>query len=474
MIRLIQISFLALPILIYLILCPFALAKGLPTIDPKNLRLSGFFEVYGGADLEKETDTEHLKSFRNRIRFEAKYTLASPKKDPFSLIKQKEPYFILSAESDYLWFGSKDSENDYDLDLYEAYFNWDKGPWQLRLGKQIVRWGKTDQISPVNNLNPQDMRRFILDDLEDRKIPNWMARVRFFQDMFNLEGIFIPFFEPNDLDYFDTDWAVYRHTREQILDSAMPPNLKQFVRGLNVDEDEPAKNLENAQAGLRISTTLRDIDLAASYLYSFDPMPYFDHFPIKNIEVNGALSRQDIERNLRKLRLTPGDIQVEYRRSHIYGLEFETVLGDFGLRGESVYFDEQTFLKDNLTSTQKPVLHTVLGIDYTGEHGLYANFQVSDQEVFDHQDDILFFERHNVSINGELSQEWARGTWEASFQGAYFITDKSSHLDPSLSYKPISALRLTLGLHLFQGDRDTILGQYKDSDEAYLRMKYFF
>ena len=439
-----------------------------------NLRFSGFIEAYASTDLHKDVHTEHLKSFFNRIRAEAKYTFADPKASSLAVLQKDDPYLLVSAESDFLWFGKDSDYSDYDLDLYETYFHWSSGPWQLRLGKQIVRWGKTDQLSPVDNLNPEDFRRFLLDDLEDRKIPNWMGRLRFFGDQMTLEGVFIPFFEPHDIDYFGTDWAVYRHAKQDILHLPLPAELKGFVQELHVDEDDPPNTLENSQAGVRVSSTLGDIDLAASYLHAWDPMPFFQDFPIKNIEANGPLSREDIGRNPNSLTLAPGDIDVTYRRSHIYGLEFEAVFQELGLRGESAFFDGQTFLTNNLTSTQAPVLHTVLGVDYSGENGLYANFQLSDQEIFDYDQDILFFKRHNISASGELRKEWSRGTWESAIRAVYFLTDQSSHIHPKLSYKPFAPLQLTLGLHIFTGDKDTVLGQYDDNDEAYIRMKYFF
>lgn len=55
-----------------------------------------------------------------------------------------------------------------------------KGPFRFRIGKQIIRWGKTDEISPVDNVNSQDLRLFIIPTYEDRKIPNWIADVEFF------------------------------------------------------------------------------------------------------------------------------------------------------------------------------------------------------------------------------------------------------------------------------------------------------
>ena len=74
----------------------------------------------------------------------------------------------LSALSDYLYFGSENKTDDFDLDLHEAKWQYNEGNYGFSIGKQIIRWGKADQISPVDTLNPQDMREFIIPEYEKR------------------------------------------------------------------------------------------------------------------------------------------------------------------------------------------------------------------------------------------------------------------------------------------------------------------
>ncbi len=449
--------------------------KGLSWLTTDNLRFSGFIEAYGWSDLHKDARTEHVKSLYNRIRAEAKYTFADPDASSFAALQKQDPYLLISAESEFLWFGKDNEYSDHDLDVYEAYFHLDQGPWQLRLGKQNVRWGKTDQLSPVDNINAQDLRQFILLDLEDRKIPNWMARLRYFHQDWTLEGVFIPFFEADELDYFGTDWALYRQAKQDVQDSRLPAEIKSFVQDLGVQKNTPSNTLGNSGLGFRVARELGQVDLAASWLTVKETMPHIQTFPVQNLRVTGPFSARDIQDAADHPVPVPGeDIQVDYLRTRIYGLEFESVLQDFGIRGEAAYFDRQSFLQEDLTSTAREVIHVVAGLDYMGSSGWYANVQLSEQKIFDYQDHILFFKEHNVSLLGELSKEWARGTWEASAQGLYYLTDKSWHLNPELTHSPLPALDLSLGLHMFQGESDTILGQFDGNDQAYLRVKYYF
>lgn len=437
-------------------------------------RFSGFARIYGANDLHDDRANEHERAFRNRIRAELKYTLPQDDAAGVPGLKTSRTYLILSGDSDYLWFGPNESQDDYDLEIYEAYLNWGKGPLQLRLGKQLVRWGKTDGISPLDAVNTQDFRLFTLPDFEERKLPNWLIRARLFLEAATLEGVYIPFFRESKIDFFGTDWAYFRHMKQDIRDSDLPPDFKAYFADIRVDEDEPVDTLENGSLGARVTTTLADVDIGLSYLYGYDPRPHVASFPVKNFSLGGSLDPENLSQNPGGIVLTPEDIQTEYLRSQMAGLEFETTAGDFGLRGEAAYFDARTFLTDSLTSVGRDSFFWVLGLDYLGKQDWYANVQVVHQHVFDHTEDILYFEQDNLGVTWELSREFFRGRTEVGLEGLYFLSDGSYTVNPWLRVEVMTAVDAEIGLNLFGGDGDTLLGQYDSSDQAYLRLKYSF
>ncbi|MCF8104167.1 MAG: hypothetical protein K9K64_01680 [Desulfohalobiaceae bacterium] len=438
------------------------------------LRFSGFARIYGANDLHGDRGNEDERAFRNRIRAELRYSL--PEDEPVLVpgLKAGRTYLVLSGDADYLWFGPKESRDDYDLEIYEAYLNWGQGPLQLRLGKQLVRWGKTDEISPLDAVNAQDLRLFTFPDREERKLPNWMFRARLFLEAVTLEGVYIPFFREDKLDFFGTDWAVFRHVKEDVRDSPVNPAFRDFFADIGVDEDEPADTLENGSLGARVATTLGRVDIGASYLYGYDPRPHFVEFPVQNISVSGAIDAENLEEQAAQAVVTGEVVRAKYLRSQMIGLDFETTAGDFGLRGESAYFDARTFLTDNLTSVDRQSLFSVLGLDYLGKKDWYANVQVLHQHVFDHQEDILYFEQDNWGLSWELSREFFRGRAEAGLEGLYFLSDGSYAFNPRLLVQIKPALEVEIGLDVFEGNPDTLMGQYDNNDQAYLRLEYYF
>ena len=81
----------------------------------------------------------------------------------------------------------------------------------LKLGRQTVTWGTGDLLF-INDLFPKDWQSFLLGrDEEYLKAPGNSARINFFSDVFNLDAVVSPRFDPDRfitgerLSYFDSD-----------------------------------------------------------------------------------------------------------------------------------------------------------------------------------------------------------------------------------------------------------------------------
>ncbi|MBU4526279.1 MAG: AMIN domain-containing protein [Desulfomicrobium sp.] len=402
-----------------------------------QLEISGFVLAKIAQEMHESGGSEQARNFRNTVRLEGKWTPPLPGNDSAAVPGASTTFLLASLQSDYLWFGPEHSTDDYDLNLYEGYLSHATPDWDLRLGRQIVRWGKTDQVSPADNINPQDLREFFIPELEDRKIPNWMARIRLFPGDFTLEGIFIPFFEENEFDYSGTTWALLGN---------QPSDLR-------IKESTPGKGLDNADLGLRTSATLGGWDLAASYLYATEKSP--------------------------RLRFEPANpagptLHADYHRQHIWAVEFETTADKFGFRGEGAYFDKQSLHTESLNSVAKPVTHSVIGVDYLGEQDWYANVQLSHQHVFDYESDILYLRRDNFYLSGEINREFWRGNAMLKLRYALDLNDGGSFLTPEAILSYYKNLELILGANVFFGPEDSLFGRYRDNDQIFCKAKYYF
>ncbi|MCD6268690.1 MAG: DUF1302 family protein [Deltaproteobacteria bacterium] len=436
----------------------------------ENFTFKGWIVGLGAVDTHDDNDTEHTNLFRNRIRVESDWhhTLS-----PDNRLKAK-----FSLDSDYLYMGGGEKSNhEYDFTIFEGYLLYAHKNLSMTVGKQIVRWGKTDQLSPVDNINPQDLRLFILPELEDRKIPIWMLKLQGFGDNWSWEALYIPWFENSDIDYFNSDWAIFRHLPEEIKASNLPPEFKDYAdHVLIIDRDKPANTLGNGEFGGRISFTAGQIDFSFSYLYGWENQPNIESFPIKNLNVDGSFSGDDIEDlpNQPDLIFTDERIAITYKRQQVAGLEFETTIGCFGLRGEAAYFDHMSFLASDLTSTRKPVFHTVLGLDYTSATDWYFNTQFSWMKILSYSSRILYFEDDNLALMGEISKPLFDHNLELRLRYNYTLSDGSYYLEPSITLKYFTNIEIELAANILGGDKDTLFGSFKENDQLFLRAKYYF
>ena len=400
------------------------------------LDLSGMLTGKVTHDLHESDNSGQERMLRNILRVEGKWTPPLLTENPAGT-EAGSTYLLASMQSDYLGFAPNPPSDDYDLGLYEAYLHHATPDWDLRLGRQIVRWGKADQISPVDNVNPQDLREFVIPDLEDRKVPNWMARLRLFPGDLTLEGVFVPFFRENTFDYSGNTWALLG------LDD----------QGLNIDEDEPDQGLDNADWGLRTAASMAGWDVALSYLYATQKSP---HLRFEPLAPQGPT------------------LHADYRRQHIIGWEFETTVDKFGFRGEGAYFDEQSLVTQSMNSISRPMTHSVIGVDYLGEADWYINVQLSHQHIFDHEDDILFLRQDNFYASGEINKEFWRGNTMLKLGYAVDLHDGGSLFTPEAILTYFENLELSLGANFFFGPEASYFGRYRDNDQGFFKAVYHF
>ncbi|MEJ2200099.1 MAG: hypothetical protein P8X63_03660 [Desulfuromonadaceae bacterium] len=420
---------------------------------------------FGAGDLEQDA-AEDQQLLRSRSRLGLQYTC--PWRERFELQGRA------AVEWDVLDYDSQEAGTDSDLNLYEALLKLTADRWDFSIGRQRVRWGKSDQLSPLDSINPDDVRQFITLDLEERKIPSWLARWRLHGESMSAEAILSPWFERSDLDYFDSDWALYRNLLQIIRTNPMvPPALKDYAADLQVHERKPANTLKNMSAGLRLAWRTENSDFAVSYRYGWESLPHIQSFPVKNIAVSDDLNG-DPTSYLGTAVLTDESVEARFKRQQIIGFEWETVLDPIGFRGEIAYLDQVSLLTEDLTSVSKKAAHLVAGIDYTSVDEWYFNLQTSWYRIFDYSGRILYFERNNVALLGEVRKTLWRGNLELSTRYNYTLSDGGSYLQPAVTLKYFPNTEVEVGVMLFDGNEDTLLGSYDLADQVYAQVKFSF
>ncbi|MCK5826866.1 MAG: AMIN domain-containing protein, partial [Desulfuromusa sp.] len=281
----------------------------------------GWLQGFSAVDLQKDPIEDDTMS---RLRSRLGVDWRGDQHDSYSLQGHA------SLDIDHIFYANTAADNTTEVNPHEAYLQLSTTNWDFSLGKQRVHWGKSDQLSPLDSINADDLRQSITVDLEERKIPSWMARLRWYGQQVTIETIIQPWFQKSELEYFDSDWALYRNFRQAITEHpTLPTNIKDYAKAIRVDEEQPSNSLENISAAARLTWKTDQADFGLSYRYGWETLPFIDSFPIKNIHYSGA-QEVDPAQLLATAVPTNEAVMATYKRQQITGFEWETILDQIG------------------------------------------------------------------------------------------------------------------------------------------------
>lgn len=102
------------------------------------------------------------------------------------------------AEYDFAYLVDRERFDAATIDTYayrllngEQYLGLTLGPVDLTLGRQIVAWGEGDVVSPLDVVNPRDLREPGLADLDDLRLAVLASRVGFFAGQHRFEAMVV-------------------------------------------------------------------------------------------------------------------------------------------------------------------------------------------------------------------------------------------------------------------------------------------
>jgi len=413
---------------------------------------SGHLWTRYGHDVNEENRFEDEHFSHTEFRLEAAY---SP---------SRRWDILLSGDADVFLYGnSGDWDNEINFRPHQAYVRYSGDFYEVSAGNQLVHWGKADEVSPLDIVNPEDLRDGFVRSREERKLPVPMLNVKLFKGVYKLETLFIPFFEESDIDLVGRDWALFHH-------------YDQMVGDFLILEREPANDLSNSEVGIRFSGTVRNFDYAFSYFHTREDIPSFDSLAIPpgfRVPDPDAVELRDLVA-FASNPLAPQPIRLRYERQDVLGFEFETTWKSLGLRGEVAYLHEKQFLDDRLRRTEVPVYTYVLGADYNRPGSFYCNLQFGQQILAEDDDGLLFTDRITSTVNGEVNKKLFDNNVELAVRYLYNFTWEDYYVNPLVRLKYWTNITVDIGLEMVGGPANSTLGIYDNNDEVYAIFRYEF
>ena len=416
----------------------------------------------------------------------------------------------------------------HDDPINELFVDIVKGPWDIRLGKQIVTWGETSLERTSDVVNPLDLRygNPALFPFEDLKIGLWMLRT-FYQS--NLPGnlLFETIFSPGDhqmmrLPVEGTNWGPG-------LTDFNDPNVRGFGNYLftmlqNTWKDAAPnrlRNIKNFQWGTRVTGMSYGANWTLQYFDQVDWLPtgfpdkanqlaysqinnFVDYNPTPNVPVpTGKIWKYY------RTKSVGGTVQYyepEYLKGIIRG-EFAWTIGQhYNTRNidenritipaykdtKGNYWPETTSRSNSLVTgivrkdsvaygiaIDRPVLWPWL-MQYNDDRKLDITVQLLQDWIISHQHDMNVSGRgvgdaNRTIVTTSIQSSWRRQEIMTTFQNNYNFTGKGYQIF-DFFYAPGDHWRYSVGCifywtNLNKASYYNERGSY-DKDCVYFKLKY--
>jgi uncharacterized protein DUF1302 len=325
----------------------------------------------------------------------------------------------------------------------EAYIDLGLGPFDVRLGKQIVAWGRADRVNPTDVVSPRDFTLLVPDD-DDQRFGVAALKATYYAGTVSVTGLWLAEFEPHVTPIPRPD-APFT-TRERV----------------------PADPV--AQWAVKLDHTGGGFDWSLSYFDGFDP------FPDLGID-----------------RVTPAGVELilRHHRIRVVGADAATTVGRYGLRGEAAYTFTEDPAGDN-PQVKNPFFFMVVGGDRTVAEHLNINLQyifryvvhfrspvdisnpvergvATQQAVASNQLDRI---QHGAAVR--ISHRWLNDTLEGEVASILSLTRLDYVLRPKLTYALTDRLKGVVGADVFRGPPRSFLGNLRENTTVYAELRWSF
>jgi hypothetical protein len=338
------------------------------------------------------------------------------------------------------------------LGFPEAVLTLRGGPLDVLLGKQIYAWGTADAFNPTDNLNAYDY----LDPIDYEKLGLWSAAFRLTGGATTATFVVVPAFVPSRLPLPRSRWT---------------PALPEGFVGTAGDREVPGISLANIQYAARVRTTVRGVDVSASY---FDG---FEHIPVLRV---GSTTVAGASVPL----FTP-----VFTRVKAPGLDVSTTYGKFELHAETAArFVESNGRDDrwqgiagfNYTWDSLPlpgVEQIVFLAEYAREIRLHSrpNSDILPLDAVPGLGDLISSTVFREAFIGRALVKLNEDTQVKLSAVVDFHRDPNAYVQPKVTHRFTDALVFEGGLDLFAaGERESVWGRFRRNNRLFVFLKYFF
>jgi hypothetical protein len=324
----------------------------------------------------------------------------------------------------------------------------------LRVGYGRLVWGRLDEIQPSDVINPLDASRFLFDGRSEARLPVAFARGRWFvRDDFTVEGVFAPIFRRGKFDELEESSSPFNLLEDfklPVLQASAPVQISSEVERL-----EPSTTWSNVSGGARISTTIGRVDVSGAVYRGFDG------FGLISVELErpAAPSAPVVITRVER-----------YSRFTMVSGDFETVIGEWALRGEAAMFVRKTLSGVTRTgAVDGRAFDGGFGFDRrTGDYRVFGSVIV--HREWSAEDSLV--SKTDVSLVGSIDRQLKRDRYLVRGFAVVNPGDASAFIRGLLVWKVRDDVSIEGSAAAFLGTSDDTLGRFADRDFLLARIRF--
>lgn len=308
----------------------------------------------------------------------------------------------------------------------------------LKAGRQIVVWGRSDNIRITDVLNPLDLRWPGLVDIEKLRLPVTMTKFDYYVKNWSLSGIALHEVRYNQNPEFGSDF----------FPASQPlPGKESPDEGFAIDNTQFAASFNGIFSGWDVSFYFADIYAQNGYISSTSrtPVPQFE---------------------------------LKHARTKMFGGAFNLAWGNWLFKTEAAFFDGFKFT--NTPDKKYSRLDALAGAEYSGISDAAITLEMANRHYFDFDkrlEDSPDFQKEDLFEWAlRVTKPYWNDTLNLTFLTAIFgLTGEDGGFQRfTAEYDWTDSIELTGGIVFYQsGDLRRTMG-IGDNDRVYFNVQYNF
>lgn len=316
----------------------------------------------------------------------------------------------------------------------EAYIQGSMGNFDLKIGRQIIVWGKSDNIRITDVINPLDNREIGMVDIENLRLPVNSSKLSYFRGDYAFKIAVI----------HEARVQKEAGVGSEFFPSAIFPPA--FVIPPVID---PESDRNSAQYTASVDGTFSGWDISFYAAKVLDQRWHLD--------------------NSKSVRI--------YTPIKMSGFALNIASGSWVFKTESALLEA---LHYNTTSKEKSRLDSLVGLEYSGVKDVTTSFEVANRHIFDYEPQMLFAPDY---VRKNEMQTAFRSSYTFDHDNArlsYLVTVAGYELQDGgfqrfwLDYDYSDIIKLTAGFIDYFGGEKPYLKAISVNDRLFFDFKYSF